>query len=171
MSKWIGGLKERPEWDAYFLALAFVVSQKSIDENTCHGAIIVNNRNRVVSIGYNGPPPGIDDTSIPTAGQEKYDWFIHAEMNAIYNANQALGGCVLYVTGPPCENCAKHICATEIKRVVCGKSESKMVCEKKKAVSASIFEKAKVTMTQYSQTEDIKKILERTLNYMEYKGL
>jgi cytidine deaminase len=46
---------------------------------------------------------------------------VHAEMAALSDAARrgaAVGGCVLYTTTFPCHNCAKHIVAAGIKRVV-----------------------------------------------------
>ena len=51
----------------------------------------------------------------------KYDFFEHAERNAIYNTcltGTSLKGCVIYVTHPPCTDCARAIIQSGIKMVV-----------------------------------------------------
>lgn len=51
----------------------------------------------------------------------EYDRTVHAEMAAITDAARrgvALRGCTLYCTTLPCHNCARHIVATGIRRVV-----------------------------------------------------
>ena len=51
----------------------------------------------------------------------KYDFFEHAERNAVYNAcltGTSLKGCVLYATHPPCTDCARAIIQAGIKMVV-----------------------------------------------------
>ena len=45
----------RPDWDTYFMALAFVVAQRSIDPNTKHGTVLVSKDKRILVTGYNGP--------------------------------------------------------------------------------------------------------------------
>lgn len=48
-------IKNRPNWDEYFLMLAFVVSRRSSCLRTKVGAVIVKDRD-VISTGYNGAP-------------------------------------------------------------------------------------------------------------------
>ena len=49
----------RPSWDEYFLAIAEEVSRRSPDPNTKHGCVLVDEGNRVLSTGYNGPVSGL----------------------------------------------------------------------------------------------------------------
>ena len=48
-------------WDSRFLRIAQEVSTWSKDPSTKVGAVIVDNRNRVVSMGYNGFPQRVAD--------------------------------------------------------------------------------------------------------------
>ena len=41
-------------WDDYFMGVALLSSKRSKDPNTQVGACIVNERKRIVGIGYNG---------------------------------------------------------------------------------------------------------------------
>lgn len=108
------------KWDLRFLDLADHISQWSRDPSTKVGAVVTDQDNRIVSVGYNGFPKGISD------GVEKYEdrgykykVIVHGEMNAILFAQKFLKGCTLY-THPfmPCSNCASMIIQSGIKRVV-----------------------------------------------------
>ena len=109
-------------WDDLFMWIAKLSSKRSKDPRTQNGACIVNKKNRVISIGYNGFPDGCSDDVFSWGREEKHDYVIHAEENAILNANTDLEGCKLYLYSPrgyyPCANCAKVICQTGIKEVV-----------------------------------------------------
>ena len=59
-------------WDTYFMALAKLSSMRSKDPNTSVGAVIVDDMNRIVSIGYNGFPRGCDDDSLPWEREGSY---------------------------------------------------------------------------------------------------
>ena len=43
-------------WDEYFMGIALLSANRSKDPNTQVGACIVNNRNKIMSVGYNGFP-------------------------------------------------------------------------------------------------------------------
>ena len=111
-------------WDEYFMGIAILSAKRSKDPSTQVGACIVDAQNRVVSIGYNGMPRGVDDDQIPWGHGEgldsKYLYVCHAEFNAILNARDgaALQGCRIYVTLFPCNECAKAIIQTGIKEIV-----------------------------------------------------
>ena len=52
-------------WDEYFMGIAMLSACRSKDPNTQVGACIVNDRNRIMSVGYNGFPSGCDDDEFP----------------------------------------------------------------------------------------------------------
>lgn len=111
-------------WDVRFLRLAQHVAGWSKDPSTKVGAVIVGDRNRIVSIGYNGFPRGIIDhphrlNDRPT----KYKLIAHAERNAMDNAETCLVGCTLYATLVPCSECAKSIIQRGIIRIVAPKMD------------------------------------------------
>ena len=77
-------------WDEYFMGIAILSSYRSKDPNTQVGACIVNNNNRIMSMGYNGFPAGCSDDEFPWERQgcdydTKYPYVCHAELNAILN--------------------------------------------------------------------------------------
>ncbi len=115
--------KENPNrigWDTYFMELAFLVRKRSPDTQTQHGAVIVDEGNRLISTGYNGFPPGGPDHLIPNTRPFKYDFMIHAEVNSILSSKQDLSKCRIYVTGMPCCSCFLHILGSGIKDIIFG---------------------------------------------------
>ena len=118
-------LKSNVSWDEYFMGIALLSCERSKDPNTKVGACIVDENNKVVSIGYNGMPSGCDESQLSWNRGEgldsKYLYVCHAEFNAILNTRNgtsALKGCTLYVTLFPCNECTKAIIQTGIKEVV-----------------------------------------------------
>ena len=99
-------------------------AQRSKDNNTQVGACIVDEHNKILSVGYNGMPIGCSDDNMPweregDALDTKYVYVCHAELNAILNYNGgALRGARLYVTLFPCNECAKAIIQKGIKEVI-----------------------------------------------------
>ena len=111
-------------WDEYFMGIALLSAKRSKDPSTQVGACIVDEDNKVVSIGYNGMPRQLDETKLTWEKGEglnsKYLYVCHAEFNAILNIRNgsSLKGCTLYVTLFPCNECAKAIIQTGIKKVI-----------------------------------------------------
>lgn len=111
-------------WDEYFMGIAVLSGLRSKDPATKVGACIVDKDNKVVSIGYNGMPRGLDEEQLSwNRGEDldsKYLYVCHAEFNAILNTRfgSALKDCKLYVTLFPCNECAKAIIQTGIKEII-----------------------------------------------------
>ena len=116
--------KDYISWDAYFMGLAILSSKRSKDPNTQVGACIVNDEKRIVSVGYNGAPNGINDDTDMKWDRDgdfkdtKYAYVCHSELNAILNSKADLKGCTLYVTLFPCNECAKAIIQAGIKKII-----------------------------------------------------
>ena len=108
------------KWDHRFLALADYISHWSKDPSTQVGCVLAKKR-RVVSMGFNGFPAGVEDTEERLADRDiKYEMVVHAEQNALMFAGDRAEGCVLYVHPlPPCARCAVLIIQTGVVRVVC----------------------------------------------------
>jgi dCMP deaminase len=110
-------------WDEYFMGVAFLSSLRSKDDSSQVGACIVNQKNRIVGIGYNGLPIGCSDDEFPweregTFLETKYPYVVHAEPNAILNATVPLDGARMYVTLFPCNECAKLIIQSGIRELI-----------------------------------------------------
>lgn len=107
-----------PKWIGRFIDMAMLVSSWSKDPSTKVGAVIVDDKQRVVSVGFNGFARGVQDR-VDVSRETKLARIIHAEPNAILFANRAVTGCTIFVTRPPCSNCAALIIQSGIARVVC----------------------------------------------------
>jgi len=118
--------KDYLTWDEYFMAIAKLSSLRSKDPSTRVGACIVDNNNRILSIGYNGAPNGFLDDVFPwdrvgSTLETKYAFVCHAEMNAILNyrgSRKDLENAKIYVDLFPCNECAKLIIQSGIKEVI-----------------------------------------------------
>lgn len=107
------------KWDMRFLGMANLVGSWSKDPSTQVGACIVDERNRIISVGYNGFARGVNDLQHHLDNRdEKLRRTIHAEQNALAFAQRDLTGCTIYITHPPCARCAALIIQSGIKRVV-----------------------------------------------------
>lgn len=107
------------KWSDRFLALAEHVAEWSYDPSTKVGAVIVDSKNRVVSMGYNGFPRGVKDLAERYNDREQKHLFVcHAERNALDNAPHSVEGCTMYVPLLPCNECAKSIIQSGIVKVV-----------------------------------------------------
>ena len=113
-------------WDYYFINIAHTVLEKSKDQSTKVGAVIVNPEHEIMNTGFNGFPRGIDDSN-PLYHERpmKYKITEHAERNAIYAAAAGRGGlrgCTIYLGHNPlhaiCTDCARAIIQTGIIEVV-----------------------------------------------------
>lgn len=111
-------------WDEYFMGIALLSAMRSKDENTQVGACIVNDENKILSLGYNGMPIGCDDKDMPWKRNgapldTKYMFVCHAEFNAILNSSsQSLKGAKIYTTLFPCNECAKAIIQSGISEII-----------------------------------------------------
>ena len=162
--------------EVYFDAAASL-SRLSKDQNTKIGAVIVASDGTPVSWGYNGTISGFPDAEIPHSRESvrlsysqltpdmtdltntvffasnKYPFMSHAESNAIFFSDRTkLSGSTLYITGFPCEICAKEIARAKIFRVVVKhmvKSDANSLVTKSQEsdVVKYIFAKAGIRLT------------------------
>ena len=107
-------------WHKRFQEVAEHISTWSKDPSTQVGAVIVNPDRVIVGTGYNGFARGVkDSTKRLNDREEKYPRVIHAEINAILNANGSVKGCVLYTWPfPCCCPCSALVIQSGIKMVV-----------------------------------------------------
>lgn len=142
-------------WDQKHLKLAETISLYSKDPSTKVGAVIVDELNRIVSVGYNGFPRKIEDSEERLTDRElKYKYTIHAEMNALLFAERNLEGCSIYTTFMPCQECAKMIIQSGIARVVSFKTPEDKIERWKASFEASseMFNEAGLTLTLCDRT-------------------
>ena len=105
-------------WARRFFDLAELVAGWSKDPSTQVGAVIVDPRKRVVSLGFNGLPSGIhDDPDVLEDRDRKLALTLHAEENAILFAQRDLTGCSIFTWPlPPCAHCAAKIVQAGIRQ-------------------------------------------------------
>ena len=112
-------IDKQREWDEYFMQIAETVAIRSKDPSSKMGCVIVDERKRVVSLGYNGMIQGADESKMTLSERPmKYYFAIHSEMNALIFAHHGLTGCTLYNKVATCENCLKYCLQAGIKRFV-----------------------------------------------------
>lgn len=116
---------ELDKFDGLYMGLAKNTAKLSYAKRLQVGAIVVSpDRDRVISIGYNGTPPGfsnvcedtLDDGTLVTRQE-----VIHAERNAIFKLardGEPGKGATLYCTHLPCMPCAQAILMSGINTVV-----------------------------------------------------
>lgn len=108
------------KWDKRFVKLARTVSEWSKDA-TKVGAVLVRPDHSLVSVGFNGLIPGMDDNLL--ADREfKNACIRHAEVNALWYARfePSMAGYTMYIYGfpGPCGNCASAVAMAKISRLV-----------------------------------------------------
>jgi dCMP deaminase len=123
-------MRERPDWDSYFMAIAHLVATRSTCLRRQVGAVLVKEK-RILATGYNGAPSNIAHCTfetclrsvgnIPSGQNQELCRGLHAEQNVIIQA--ALHGVstrdsILYCTHKPCILCAKMIINAGVVRVV-----------------------------------------------------
>ena len=150
-------------WDEYFMGIAMLAAQRSKDPNTQVGACIVSKDIIIISIGYNGMPKGCSDDVFPwnREGEDtKYPYVVHAELNAILNANgRDLRGSKLYVALFPCNECAKAV-------IQSGISEIFYLSDKYASTPGTIASKRMLDAAGVKYTQLIPNIKEIKLNFI-----
>jgi dCMP deaminase len=119
----------RPDWDAYFMGITFLVAKRSTCIRRRVGAVIVKDK-RILATGYNGAPSGIEhcidigclreELNIPSGEKHELCRGIHAEQNAILQAayhGVSIKESTLYCTNMPCSICSKMIINAGIKNI------------------------------------------------------
>ena len=141
-------------WDEYFMGVAQLAAERSKDPSTQVGACIVDGEKRILSTGYNGFPHGCSDDEFPwnrdeSKGDTKYQYVVHAELNAILNASgKSLAGSTLYVGLFPCNECAKAIIQSGIREVIY--LSDKYAATDSTLASKRMLEAAGVTLTPFT---------------------
>ena len=144
-------------WDQYFMGIAIMSANRSKDPNTQVGACIVDQDNRILTVGYNGMPSGCNDDEMPWDREgegmaSKYFFVCHAELNAIlnYRGGGTLRGSRCYVTLFPCNECAKAIIQAGIKEVIY--MSDKYAETESTLASKKMFLSAGVKLTKFTPT-------------------
>lgn len=112
----------RPDWDTYFMKIAYDVAARSTCDRAYVGTVLVRDK-RILTTGFNGSPAGLPHCD--EAGHLMVDGHcvrtIHAEANSIIQAalhGVSTNGADCYVTHMPCLSCAKVLINAGIVRIV-----------------------------------------------------
>ena len=105
--------KNIPSWSEYFMKQASSASTRSKDPFTKVGCCVTSKDNRVLGLGFNGMPEGIVEDDKLWERPTKYNFVLHAELNAIMNCDRTPIGGKLFVILYPCKECAKVIAAAK----------------------------------------------------------
>ena len=141
------------KWDKRFMDLAKQVSTWSKDRSTGVGAVIVNDNKKVLSIGFNGFPRGVnDDIEERHIRPEKNLYVVHAERNALDEAETSLVGATIYCTFFTCATCAHGIIQKGLKRVVAPEPDwnSERYSESQKA-AMKMYNEVGIQVTFYKE--------------------
>ena len=159
-------LEKRIDWETLWMTMALTVAQRSIDPSTKHGCIIVDSKNRLISMGYNSFPRQCIEESLPLTRPEKYSVIIHSETNAIINAgDRKLEGSTIYVTGYPCPNCFGNMLNAGISKIIYGPigshclDKEDIILIQKLNINSETLEN-KIQMVKYEEIADLIQIKE-----------
>ena len=118
----------------HMMIFAKMLARQTDDPKTGVGAVIVKGKDSVeiATLGWNGFPSKALYGEFPRASDDdatletKFPYVIHAEQNALLVRNtKDLTDGVLFVTKPPCDECAPLIKLSGIKTVVVGETIKK----------------------------------------------
>ena len=144
-------------WDKRFLRIAEEVRLWSKDPGTKVGCVLVSER-RILSTGYNGFPQTISDDLDRYIDRDfKLSITVRAEKNAILNAAKngtKVQGSTLYVTFPPCSQCASAIIQAGVAQIVCPDPASAPERWRSNFLAASnLFYEAGVKVLYYTDSD------------------
>jgi dCMP deaminase len=123
---------ERISYHQMFMNIAKEVSRRSTCCRKQVGSILVSDKQKIISCGWNGVPSGKEHCADVFSSKDRYEedfykihgeWSkdneLHSELNCIIHCDRdKLKTSTLYTTLSPCTECAKIIIASEIKKVV-----------------------------------------------------
>jgi dCMP deaminase len=171
--KWKGGVAAKPDFDTYFMALCYLISQRSIDTSTCCGAVLVSKEGRILSTGYNGPVRGSIDMNVPMTRPDKYMFMIHSEENCLLSYSgsfQDLEGSTMYITGTPCSVCFRMMLQKGIKRFVYANVNPAVMMDEKQAWAKEEMAVGQdIQIIEYTDMDKVKALLGRTVDYIDYR--
>ena len=100
------------------MEIAIVASKRSEDLHRKVGACVLDEKGRVLGVGYNGiRSKHLEDDAFWQDRDNRRDYIIHAEVNALANVNRDKAK-LLAVTLLPCSSCANIIASYNISKVL-----------------------------------------------------
>jgi len=121
-------MTSRISFDEYAMNLAFVASWRGTCARRQVGAVLVNRRNHILAIGYNGVASGVEHcrgsnplcpgAQLPSGTGLDLCGAIHAEQNALLQCRDVYDIKTVYCTLSPCLHCVKLLMNTGAERIV-----------------------------------------------------
>jgi len=136
------------KWEERFLLMAKQVSAWSKDPSTQVGAVVVRDR-KVLGLGYNGFPRGIEDLPRLLADrEEKYRRVVHAEINAILTAGYVEDAEMYLWPCLPCSQCTGAIIQAGISRIVAPETPAALEARWNFGLTRQLLAEAGVAFTE-----------------------
>ena len=117
----------RPSWDEHFLKMSRLVSEMSTCARRNVGCILIDDRNQILSTGFNGVPPHFPhcNENNPCPGAQRRSgsdldlcYAVHAEQNALMRCSDIRKIRTCYLTTSPCVTCTKLLLGTSCTRII-----------------------------------------------------
>jgi dCMP deaminase len=114
----------RPSIYETFAIIVSALAGRSTCSRAKVGALLFDDKNRIIATGYNGSPRGFphcDDVGCVTDTDGHCISTIHAEENALLQCavvGRSTAGLMLFTTHSPCAICALRLIQAEISRIV-----------------------------------------------------
>lgn len=117
------------DWSEYFFRHVYLAAQKSKDDRTKIGAVLVRD-NIIISEGFNGICRNVYDPMDKEVHESykyryekptKYFYLEHAERNSIYNCSRhgiSTMGSTMFTQGTPCADCCRGLIQSGITKLV-----------------------------------------------------
>ena len=115
----------KPKFEKLYMTIAEEVAKLSYARRLKVGSIVVKN-DRIISFGYNGTAPGLDNNceiENPDGTLTTKTEVIHSEINSILKLaknGESAEGAYMFLTHSPCIECSKAIYTAGIKKVYFG---------------------------------------------------
>lgn len=162
---------QKLSFDLYYMAIAFMVSQRSFDPNTKCGCVLVSKDNRILSTGYNGPIKGYNDDEVPL-DRDKLYYMIHSEINALLSYNgsfEEIKNSKCYVTIQPCHECVRALLQKGISDIYCSDLPLAKCMDEKSMIAQKNMLNQKNINLKIIKYEDIITTLQMPQNYINKK--
>ena len=162
----------KPDWDTYFITIALLVAQRSPDPSTKHGTVLINERNHIIGVGFNGGLPSVPDKDIPFQDREaKLDYVSHSEVNALDSSKEK--PYKAYITGFPCIDCFKRLAYNGVTEIIYGPIQSNSVNKDKLDMvyhlNSLLLPHKQIKIRQFECNSNIFQLLYQTADYLSYK--
>lgn len=144
----------------YFKMAKNMAELFSKDPNTQVGCVLLGKESlHVLSVGYNGHVRQLKETPERWQRPLKYNYVVHSEANALYNACRSgvsTMGAVAVVTMFPCSECTKGLIQAGISKIITVRPDyTNQVWGERFKISMEMIEETGIEL-EFIETEEIK---------------